>query len=398
MEGFTMLFAIAALAVVALFTRRLNRSPVTLPMICVVLGGALYLADGVPGKLMSEEVIILAEVALAIVLFTDAAHLKIARLNERKSWPARLLFLGMPLSLGIGILIFIPLFPGLPFWQVSLIAALLVPTDAALGQSLAMNKKIPAHIRDTLTAESGLNDGLALPFIIFLACAAVGFNHELAPENWYAFAGKQIGFGLGMGVVLGSIGGIASQWSVQKGYAVGENTAVFALALVGATYFAADAVGGNSFVAVFASGLCFGRFATHCADRAKEFLETDGVLLMMVTFFFIGALMLPEGLAGADWKIILAVALSLFLIRPLAVYISMAGTETSPRARLFLGWFGPRGLATALFTLLVLGEFGEKLEGDTILSVAMVAFAASTLLHGITAHYAAGLWGDGGDV
>jgi NhaP-type Na+/H+ or K+/H+ antiporter len=242
-----------------------------------------------------------------------------------------------------------------------------------------------------------LNDGLVLPLIIFIACAAVGFDHELARENWYVFAGQQIGFGLGIGAVLGSLGGIASYWSVEKGYAVEENTSIFALTLVGVTYFAADAVGGNSFVAVFASGLCFGRFAKTCAIRAKEFLETDGMLLMMAAFFFIGALMLPAGLEGIDWMIVLAATLSLFIVRPLAVYISMIGTATNLRARLFLGWFGPRGLATALFTLVILGEFGGKLQDDTILSVAMTAFVASTILHGITAHYAGKLWGAGND-
>lgn len=146
-------------------------------------------------------------------------------------------------------------------------------------------------------------------------------------------------------------------------------------------------------MAVFASGLGFGRFAKKCAESAKEFLETEGMLIMMVTFFFIGALMLPEGILLANWQIVLAVMLSLFVVRPLAIYISMLGTKTSLRARLFLGWFGPRGLATALFTLMILSDFGDELERGTILSVALVAFAASTLLHGVSAHYADKIWG-----
>lgn len=397
MEEHATLLAVAALAVIALFTRRLERSPVTVPMLCALLGVGFFLTDGVPAKLLAEDLTVLAEVALAVVLFTDAAHLKLARLNERKAWPTRMLFIGTLLAFGIGTLLFTPLFPDLPIWQIALIAALLAPTDAALGQSIFSNEKIPEHIRDTLTAESGLNDGLALPLIIFLACGAVGFDHELARDNWYAFAGQQIGLGLGVGAVLGTLGGLASQWSVDKGFAVEDNTSVFALILVAVTYFAADAVGGNSFVAVFASGLCFGRFAKDCADRAKEFLETDGVLLMMIAFFFIGALMLPEGLSGANWQAVIAVTLSLFLVRPLAVYLSMMGTKTTLRTRLFLGWFGPRGLATALFTLIILADFGDELESKVILSVTMVAFAASTVLHGISAHYADKLWGKGND-
>lgn len=392
MEYLSTLFAFIALAIIALFTKRLERSPITLPMLCAAFGVGLYLVDGVPGKLIGEDLTMLAEVTLAIVLFTDAAHLKVSRLNERKSWPLRMLFIGIPLMFGIGSLTLLLLFPSMPFWQLALIAALLAPTDAALGQSLISNQKIPVHIRDTLTAESGLNDGLALPLIIFIACAAVGFEHELAQENWYVFAGQQIGFGVLLGAILGSLGGIASEWSVHRGFAVEDNTSIFALALIALTYFAAGVVGGNSFVAIFTSGLCFGRFAKDCAGRAKEFLETDGVLLVMTAFFFIGALMIPQGFSNMSWPAVAAVTLSLFIVRPLAVYLSMLGTNTTPRARLFLGWFGPRGLATALFTLIILSEFGDKLQSETILSVIMLAFTASTILHGITAHYADRFW------
>lgn len=396
MEDLILLATFAALAVIALFNNRLDRSPVTLPMVCVLLGAGLHAIDALPTTLVSEDLTILAEVTLAIVLFTDAAHLKLARLNERKSWPLRMLFLGAPLAFGLGTLLFIPLFPNLPVWQVALIAALLVPTDAALGQAVVSNEKIPEHVRDSLTAESGLNDGLLLPLIIFLACAAVGFDHELTEENWWVFAGQQIGFGLGIGAMLGSLGGMASQWSVNKGFSIEDNTAVFALALVALTYFAAEAVGGNSFVAVFTAGLCFGRFAKDCAMRAKTFLETDGVLLIMLIFFFIGALMLPDGLIAAGkslWPVIGCVTLALFVVRPVAVYLSLLGTKTSPRTRIFFGWFGPRGLATALFTLIVLAEFEDQLEGQTILAVTMVAFTASTFLHGISAHYAYQIFG-----
>jgi len=397
-EDFAPLVACVALATIALFTRSLERSPVTVPMLCVLLGFGLFLIDELPMELLSGDLSILAEVALAVVLFTDAAHLKLARLNERKSWALRMLFIGTFLAFALGTLFFIPLFPDLPFWEVALVAALLVPTDAALGQAILSNEQIPEHIRDILTAESGLNDGLFLPLIIFLACAAVGFHHDLAQANWALFAGQQIGFGLGIGALLGSLGGLASQRSIEKGFAVADNTAVFALALVAVTYFAAEAVGGNSFVAVFVSGLCFGRFAKNCAARAKKFLETDGILLVMVAFFFIGALMLPDGLARVHWQTIVAVTLSLFVVRPAAVYLSMLGTKTTPRARLFLGWFGPRGLATALFTLIILADFGDKLQSKVILSVTMVAFAASTLLHGVTAHYALRFWGKSKDV
>lgn len=393
MEGYFIVAAVAALALVALFTRRLDRSVITLPIVCVALGIGFYALGGASAALTGGWLTKLAEVTLAVVLFTDAAHLKVARLNRGRAWAIRLLMLGAPLAFCIGLLVFLPLFPDVPIWQIALLAALLVPTDAALGLAVVKNEKIPVHVRDTLTAESGLNDGLLLPLIIFLACAAVGFDHELSEENWYLFAGAQIGFGIAVGVLLGTIGGIASQWSVNRGYAVEENTAIFSLALIALTYLAADGVGGNSFVAVFTAGLAFGRFARDCAQRAKDFLESEGGLLIMVTFFAIGAFMLPEALDGVSGPVVTAVALSLLIVRPLAVLIAMWRTKTDVRARLFMGWFGPRGLATALFTLIILEEFGDDLQRETLLAVAMTAFLASTVLHGVTAHFAKQLWG-----
>ena len=308
-----------------------------------------------------------------------------------------MLLAGLPLAILIGTLVFLLLLPDLPFWQAALIAALLAPTDAALGQAIFTNPAVPEKIRDTLTTESGLNDGLALPAIIFLACASVGFDHDLAQSSWVVFALKQIVFGVLIGTLLGIAGGWASHRAVELGFAVDDNTAVFGVLLVAITYLAADAIGGNGFVAVFVAGFFFGSFAKECADRTREFLETDGYLLMMIAFFYIGAIMLPKGLIPVTWPIVFAVLLALFLIRPLAIWLSLLGSGAKLREALFLGWFGPRGLATALFTLLVLHEFHDKLESDVIMGVAALAVTASTVLHGVSAHFAAALSGSDDD-
>ena len=382
------LVAALGLVIIALLSRRLHDSPITMPMLCIAVGLVLYYFGGVPFDLMDAELQIVAEVTLAVVLFADAAMLKAARVSSRPGWPLRLLTIGGTLSLVLGALILTFVFPALPFWQVALIAALLTPTDAALGQAILSNDKVPVHLRDTLTAESGLNDGLALPAIIFLACAAVGFDHDLEQSNWWIFGVQQIGVGIVTGAVVGAGGGWLSKVCIEEGLANKETSAIVALLLVAICYFMAEELGGNAFVSVFIGGLFFGLFAKDCAEQANEFLETEGQLLLMIAFLFVGAIILPKGLAHLDWRIAVAVGLSLFLIRPLAIWLAMIGSGASLRSKIFLGWFGPRGLATALFTLLVLGEFSEKLNSDVIWGVAAFAVLASTVLHGVSAHWA----------
>lgn len=390
------LVAAAALGVILLTLRLQERYAVTMPMVCMALGVALYLAGGVPLDVMEDGLQLVAEITLAIVLFADASILKLSRLKDEVAWPARMLTVGLPLAIVGGAAVLALLYPQLPFWQVALIAALLAPTDAALGQAVFTNPAVPERLRDALTAESGLNDGLALPAIIFIACAAVGFNHDLVQQNWLLYAAKQIFLGVGLGAVLGIAGGWAARTSSARGWMDADLAGVYGLILIAAIFLSTDAAGGNGFVAVFVGGLCYGRFARECAHTTSAFLEKEGMFLMMVAFLYIGAILLPKGLGLADWRTFAAVVLSLFVIRPAAIWISLIGSGATLREKLFLGWFGPRGLATALFALLILHEFMGQLASDRILPVVALAVAASTLLHGVSAHFAASLCGASG--
>ena len=387
--GLSGLIAVLALGAVALASRRLARSPLTMPMICLAAGFALIHFGRVPFGVMDGGLEIVAEITLAIVLFVDASRLTSVSFGRDTHWPARMLLIGLPLTLAFGTVLVWLLLPELRGWQAALIAALLIPTDAALGQPVFNNHKVPERLRNALTAEAGLNDGMALPTIIFLACAAVGFDHELEQPSWVIFAAQQIGLGIGLGALAGAVGGWLSHRSVARGWAFEDNTEIFGLLLVAIAYLAADLAGGNGFVAVFVAGLLFGRLAQDCAGRTRMFLETDGELLMMVSFFYIGAIMLPMGLLLVDWRIVLVVLLSLFAIRPAAIWLSLTGAGANWREKLFLGWFGPRGLATALFTLILLGEFMDDLPAQTLMAVAGLAVAISAMLHGVTARYAA---------
>lgn len=380
------------LAGIALITGWLERGLATIPMLCLALGYGASTFGTFPSGIMLSGLEWVAEGTLAIVLFADAARLTFAKIRHQLRWPGRMLLFGMPLAVVIGYGAIAPFYPELSVWAVILLAALLVPTDAALGKAVFENPAVPDRVRDCLLAESGLNDGLALPFIIFAACATIGFDHELNQPNWLLFAFQQIGFGILCGVIIGAAGGFLLREAIGRHLAKPDQGAVFALMLILITYLAAELIGGNAFVAVFVSGLFFGGVAGDCAKRADEFLESDGLLLTMLSFVFIGAILLPSGLAVIDWRGIVVILLSLFLVRPLAVWLSLIGSNADTRSRLFLGWFGPRGLATALFAVIVLSEFADLAAMQTLIGLTAVTVAISTVLHGISAHFAYLLW------
>ena len=396
MEAWDYLVVAGALFAVALASGWLGRVYMTAPVVCLGLGFAIDRMGFLPPAADQGLLRVVAEATLAVVLFADAAQTRFPALRRSAGWAARLLLLGMPLALVIGVAALAPLFPGWSLYQVGLLAALLVPTDAALGQSLFADEAVPQPIREALTVESGVNDGLALPAIIFLACASVGYEHSFTQESWLVFALHQVGYGMGAGLAAGVAGGLLLAPLGGRGPAAGVAT----LALVALAFFGAQASGGNGLVAVFAAGLAFSLVTTRVApgreaarDRAHEFVERDGLLMTMISFVYVGAVLLPDALARFEPAWGAAIALSLLVVRPLAVAAAMAGTGTSARTRMALGWFGPRGLATALFAVFVLEEFMALGAGPDILAIATLAVAASAVLHGATSFVAAPLCG-----
>lgn len=364
-------------------------------MICLSVGVVLWWISGTGldsvGNQSDQILRIIAEATLAIVLFADAANLRIARLRHAYSWPLRMLAVGLPLAIVIGSIVNYALLPQIGIWGVVLLSALLAPTDAALGASVFSNTEVPERVRDSVLAESGMNDGLALPFIIFAACGAVAGQHEFAGDGWLIFAAKQVGLGILIGFLGGSLGGYIINRAISLNLAEPKHGAMFVFLLIGIIFFLAEEFHGNSFVAVFIAGLFFGNFAKDHAHSAQEFLEAEGLLLTMASFVFIGAFVVPRGIEGISWQIVSIVLLSMFFVRPLAIWLSLLGSGAPAKTKLFLGWFGPRGLATALFAVFVLIQFQAIEYGDTIIAVTALAVLISTFLHGISAYWA-GPW------
>ena len=265
-------------------------------------------------------------------------------------------------------------FPGWPIVAVALIAALLAPTDAALGQSVVSNKLVPERVRRGLTVESGLNDGMALPIILFFA-SLTGEVADAGSRNWILFGAGQLILGPVVGIFVGGVGAKMMLFASDRGWTSDVFEGIAALTLAATAYLLAGEVGGNGFISAFVAGLTLGNVVKGRCKFLFEFTESEGQLLMWVSFFLLGLALLPEAIGHLTPAIFGLILLSLFIVRPAAIWISLLGTDASAPTRLFFGWFGPRGLATALFALLILPQIGGE-YAETIFCLLYTSDAA----------------------
>jgi len=373
----------AFLTTYCMVANRLATTVITAPM--VFLGfGALVAQGGMPPEAGTEATLhVVAEVALIVLLFLDAAQIDQAALVKRRVWPARMLAIGLPLVFLFGVGLGWLLLPGWPLAAIALVAAILMPTDAALGQPVVSNRDIPERPRRALTVESGLNDGLALPMVL-LAASFAAPAASAPSEGWVLFGLKQITLGPLVGVALGLVGGWVLLWAKRTKATADVYEGIGALALAAASYLAVTQVGGNGFIAAFSAGLGFGAVVRGQCAFVYEFTEGEGQLLSWAAFLLLGAVLVPEAVAHLSWETAAVILISLVVVRPLAIWISLIGTDASPSTRLFFGWVGPRGLATALFALLVVEQLDHGL-GEQVLHLAVNAVWISAVLHGLTA-------------
>ena len=369
----------------AMVAQRASRTVITAPMVFLAIGFALANLNVIHAEHSEHMLHLIAEVSLIILLFVDAAKIDLGKLRGEYLWPMRMLLIGLPLAVAIGVLVGIPLFPDWPIAVIALIAAILAPTDAALGQAVVTNESIPEKERQSLTVESGLNDGLALPVILFFSCVVAAMSDAGTEDvNWLLFGSMQIVFGPLVGIMLGWMGGRLFLYVEERGLTAPTYEGIAVLALAGSAYLLASLIGGNGFIAAFVAGIAFGSFVKGHCRFIYEFTESEGQMLIWASFLFIGLGLLPGAIDQLNLSVVLYILISLFLVRPLAIFISLWGTGTKPVTRLFFGWFGPRGLATALFALLVTKEISHD-YAHAVMVVAINAVWISALLHGITA-------------
>ena len=368
-----------------LVSRRLDRTVITAPMVFVAAGILLGpdVLDLVGLDLTTGAGLVVAEVTLVIVLFSDAARIDLRVLRENESLPARLLGIGMPLTIGLGVLAGGLLLTEIEFWEAAIVAAVLAPTDAALGQAVVSSDLVPRRIRQGLNIESGLNDGLSVPFLFLFVGLAV---EEMDPgaAEWLTFAAEQIGLGALAGLALGGLGGWLVKVATERGLMTGTFQQLTVLALAVAAWALANEIDGNGFIAAFVGGLATGRITPVCGERILDFTEDEGQLLTSVVFFIFGVGAIPF-LDAVTWEIVVFAILSLTVVRMLPVAVSVAGTGLQPASVAFLGWFGPRGLASIILALVVVEEEPELAGLDIVLAAMTVTVLASVVAHGVTA-------------
>ena len=385
---FVPIFIIAGLFLVySLFSKFLENTSLTAPMIFAGFGiFCTYIWRDLFGTEDFGQGIVhtLAEITLILVLFTDAANINLRVLRRDHTLPQRMLLVGMPLTIVLGALIAFAIFSGIfTIWEAALLAAILAPTDAALGQAVVSSEEVPVRIRQTLNVESGLNDGIALPLVLILASVS-SMNSEQTGWYWVQFSVLQVTLGPLVGIIVGFVAAKLVTIFVEKSWMSETFEGIFAISVALIAFAGAELVHGNGFIAAFVAGLTFGHFLKSPCKFLYEFAESEGQFFTLATFFFFGTVAIS--LIGSEfhWTYLLYGLLSLTLIRMLPVAISLIGTNVNKYTVLFLGWFGPRGLASILFSLLILEGMGI-VRSEQITSVVIVTVLMSIALHGITA-------------
>jgi NhaP-type Na+/H+ or K+/H+ antiporter len=370
----------------AAISGRIAGTPITAAMVFTAVGllvgsEALGLIEVPPA---GETVKLLAEATLALVLFADASRIDLRALRGELSVPLRLLGIGLPLTLVAGFGLALVVFPDL-FWpEALLLAVILAPTDAALGQAVVTLTRLPSRVRQGLNVESGLNDGICVPIFWIVLAIAQAESGAIGDGAAARLVFEQIGYGILAGVIAGVAAACVLMVAGRQPHAGGSWLQVVPLAGAGLAFGIADPIGGSGFIAAFVGGLVFGGLRPQRDGEVGHLIDELGEVLNAVTFIVFGAVLLGPVLGDVTWSVVLYAVLSLTVVRLLPVAISMVGTGARRPTVAFLGWFGPRGLASIVFAVLVLEEGGLP-HDDLILVTIYVAIGLSVLAHGLTA-------------
>lgn len=382
--------SVADLAIVAALifgwgalSARLERFDVTAPIIFVLAGlllthGPLAVLGVAPSNELIKE---LAEFTLALVLFSDASRVGLHELRIDAGLYVRLLGVALPLTIGLGTVLALAL-AGTNIWLALLVGAALAPTDAALGAGMIASPVVPARIRRLINVESGLNDGIATPFVsVALAGAATG--GQIAGHGPGA-AAAELAVGVIVGVAAGGAGGLLVNAARKRGWAAEGFAGSAVLALAVCAYASAVAVHGNGFIAAFVGGLAFGTTGGRRGEPLVPFVEEAGALVSLLVWLAFGAVALVPAMKTLTWPMVLYAILSLTVVRMVPVAVALVGTRLGWATVSLVAWFGPRGLASVVFALLALEELGSPTAGRAV-ALITITVLLSVVLHGVTA-------------
>jgi len=376
----------------SLFSQRLERTPLTAPIVFTVAGTFTFLVltelrgwHGNP-ELFGQ----FAEIALVLILFADASRTDLQILNSIRNLPVRLLSAGMLLTILFGFLAALVVFRQLSFAEAGILAAILAPTDAGLGQVIVKSPQVPTRVREALNVEAGLNDGLSVPFLMFfIALAQVGTE---GPRPGLAqFIVEQLGYGTLVGLGIGLSGGWCLELARRKGWMAASLRQLALVVLPLLCALASQPIGASMFIAAFVAGLAVQVGFRKVGMHSVEFTEEWGQFLTFLVFFLFG-LLTARAWGQFTLAVVLYAVLSLTVVRMLPVAVALIGTGLSRASVLFMGWFGPRGLASIVLGLVYL-EQEAHLPGESTIRLAVIlTVIASVFAHGFTAATGIGLY------
>ena len=369
----------------SLVSKRIERTILTAP---IVFAGAgmlvLFVVPSLREQQANLEVFMrVAEIGLVLLLFTDASRTDLQVLKSIRNLPARLLSVGMLLTILLGALGALVVFRQLSVLEAGILAAILAPTDAGLGQIIVNSPRVPMKIRQALNVEAGLNDGLSVPFLLFFMALA-GSGAEGQEASLGRFIVEQLGYGALVGVGIGLVGGLLLGLAHRKSWVAEswQQLGVVALPLLCAV--ASEAVGASMFIAAFLAGLAVQVGFKEAGKHAGEFTEGWGQLLNLSVFFLFG-LLVVRALPQFNGMHFLYAGLSLTVVRMLPVAIALWGTRLSSATVLFMGWFGPRGLASIVLGLVYIEHAMHQQGLSTITLAVMATVFLSIFAHGLSA-------------
>lgn len=370
------------------FSRLFSRFYFSGPMIFTIVGillSTLFFGEEIT-NLNDDIVQIIAEIALIVVLFSDAAALNLKKLRNAWKIPARLLLIGLPMTIIFSTLVAKEFFPDESIQYLLLLALILAPTDAALGKAVVSEKSIPLNIRSTINVESGLNDGIVYPVIMTLVAIilATSTGGEAESDEWLTYVIQQVVFGAIIGSAVGYLGAKIATWTIAKNWMEDNYQNLIPIAIAIFAFYLSEHYGGNGFIAAFFSGLLLGNYSIELHNNVEEFAESEGELLVLISFLVFGVAFIPATIDYWDLNVVIYSILSLTVLRMLPVAISLIG-RADFSTMLFIGWFGPRGIASILYMLIVGNQLGSIEGHETIFSVMTLTILMSIMLHGLSA-------------
>lgn len=382
------------LAVLALFVfcyslvaGRIDKMPMSGPIVFVIAGllmgplGLGWFADDVS----STDFRVFADLTLALILFIDAANADLSILKHQMRIPFRMLLFGLPGVIALGTVLATLLFPELSIFEAAILGTMLAATDAALGKAVITNENVPAKIREGLNFESGLNDGLCVPILLVFIALATGSGGEGGGAMLtLRLVVQELGIGLAVGLGLASIGTRLIKLCWNRGWITEIWMQVTVVGLAIACFSVAQSLHGSGYIAAFVGGIVFGYNAKEATHKLVFAAEGIGETLALVTWMLFGAMVIGKTYEFFTWQVVAYALLSLTVVRMLPVYLSLSGTLEDARSRFFLGWFGPRGLASLVFAIIVLNA---KLPGSKLIALVVICTVFFSLIaHGISAN------------